>query len=194
MQKQTQPIQISLALALGLTLIASSVSAEMYSWQTEDGGVAYTDDRDQIPARYASQAKRVGQGSLEQYKRFTPNDDAAQSTYASRLSERLAHLRAMNSEAPVAHAAASTVAHSGRTVSVATGNPSAPEIQVPVADGAGPLVVERVTTKQAGDSLTRRVTVIRQGGKTVAVVKGNDVTRNLSSDIIDEDELTQGNF
>jgi hypothetical protein len=194
MRKQTQRIGISLTFALGLALVAPSISAEMYTWQTEDGGVAYTDDRDQIPARYAGEAKRVRTGSLAQYKRFTPSDDTAQNTYAARLQQRLAHLRRVNAEAPVPPSTGSTVGSIGRTISVATGNPSAPEIQVPVNGNSGPIIVEPVNAKQTGDFRTRRVTVIRQGGKTVAVVKSSPVHHNPSTDIYDEEDLEQGEF
>jgi hypothetical protein len=195
MRKQTQRIRFSLTLALGLSLVAPSLSAEMYSWHTEDGGMAYTDDRDQIPARYADQAKRVRTGSLEQYERFTASDDAAQETYATRLGQRLAHLRAMNAAAPRVHPGAPSAAPSpGRTISIATGNARVPEIQVPVSESSGPIIVEPVNAKQAGDFRTRRVTVIRQGGKTVAVVKGSPVHHNPSTDIYDEEDLEKGNF
>ena len=196
MRKNTMRIGRSLSFALVLALVAPSISAEMYSWRTEDGGIAYTDDRDQIPARYASQAKRMRSGSLSGYERFTPSDDTAQESYASRLQQRLDHLRAVNAAPPVSrHAAvAPGAAAPGGTVSVATGNARVPEIQVPIGENAAPIIVEPVNAKRTGDFRTRRVTVIRQGDRTVAVVKSSPVVQNPSTDIYDEDELEQGEF
>ncbi len=196
MRKQKTRFGSLLVSGLALALVAPSVSAEMYTWQTEDGGVAYTDDRDQIPARYAAQAKSIGGGSLDEYERFTPNDDAAQASYAERLKQRLEYLRAQNAAVPHHRAVAghAAPAASGRTISVATGNSQAPEIQVPVDDGAGPIIVEPVNAKRTGDFRTRRVTVIRQGDKTVAVVKSTPVHQNPSTDIYDEEDLEQGDF
>jgi hypothetical protein len=90
---------------------------------------------------------------------------------------------------------AATAATSGapqQTISLSTGDPRAPEIQVPVGQGSGPIVVEPVLAKRSGDAVTRRVTVIRQGGKTIAVIKGNSRQYNLSTDIHDEEELENG--
>ena len=51
-----------------------------------------------------------------------------------------------------------------------------------------------MNAKRTGDFRTRRVTVIRQGDKTVAVVKGSPVHQNPSTDIYDEDALEKGEF
>src|SRR5262245_54827581 len=89
-------------------VVAQTAAAEMYAWRTDDGGYAYTDDKDQIPERYRAQAKRVSSTSLKSYERYTPQDPQASAQYAERLERRLAALRAANAaapHAPVAHAA-----------------------------------------------------------------------------------------
>jgi hypothetical protein len=53
-------------------------------------------------------------------------------------------------------------------------------------------VIEPVLAKRSGDVVTRRVTVIRQGGRTIAVIKGNSHQYNPSTDIHDEEELENG--
>ena len=45
------------AVIVGLGVAGSASAGTVYSWQTEDGTSAYTDDRKRIPARYRSQAK-----------------------------------------------------------------------------------------------------------------------------------------
>src|SRR5687767_9835039 len=91
--------------AFGACLVvgfAQAAVAEVYAWRTEDGGYAYTDDRDQIPARYRAQAKRLSGTSLSGYERYTPQDSEATSRYAERLERRLATLREVNAtQAPV---------------------------------------------------------------------------------------------
>ena len=76
-------------------------------------------------------------------------------------------------------------------ISVATGSGNnAPRVQFP-ADGATgePLVLEPVLTKSTGDTRTRRATVVKQGGRTVAVLKGPRHNRG-PQDILDEEALT----
>ena len=179
---------------LGL-LAAPAAFAETYTWRTDDGGYAYTDDRDQIPARYADRVKVVRSGSLTSYERYTPQDDAASDAYAARLAERLQYLRAVNGDAAPSRSAARqapAAAPLGNTIALSTGDPRAPEIQVPVGGNAGPIIVEPVNAKRTGDFRTRRVTVVRQGGETIAVIKGNPHHFNPSNDIHDEDELEAG--
>ena len=182
-------------LVLGAALLAGVASAEMYSWRTEDGAYAYTDDREHIPARYAAKAKRVKARSLGDYSRFTPQDDKATDHYAAKLSERLQYLRQVNApEAlPAVGAAPPGYAAPSRSLSFSTGGVNSPEITVPIADDSqGPVIVEPINAKQTGDFRTRRVSVIRQGGRTIAVIKGNPHHHNPSTDIYDEDDLDQG--
>ncbi len=184
---------VAIATALGMVL-APAAHAEIYAWRTEDGGYAYTDDRENVPARYALQVQVIQAGKLSDYERFTPQDDLATSHYAARLAERLSYLRAVNGH-PM-HAAAPQVAAAvvpaQRTISLSTGDDRAPEIQVPIGPGSGPIVIEPVNAKRSGDVRTRRVTVVRQGGETIAVIKGNPHQFNPSTDIHDEEDLEEG--
>ncbi len=184
--------RLAIGIVLGLVLGAPAAFAEMYSWRTEDGGYAFTDDRDHVPARYAGQVTVLPSRKLADYERFTPQDDTARSQQASRLAERLSYLRSVNVPTPYAAGPAVTSATMQRTISLSTGDPRAPEIQVPVGQGSGPIVVEPVIAKRSGDVITRHVTVIRQGGQTIAVIKGNPRQYNPSADIHDEEELENG--
>ena len=182
----------AIGIVLGLVLGAPAAFAEMYSWRTEDGGYAFTDDRDHVPARYAEQVTVLPSRKLADYERFTPQDDAARDEQANRLAERLSYLRSLNAPAPYLAATPATSAATQRTISLSTGNPHAPEIQVPVGQGSGPIVVEPVLAKRSGDVRTRRVTVIQQGGQTIAVIKGAPHQFNPANDIHDEEELEAG--
>jgi hypothetical protein len=177
-------------LALG---IAQAVAADVYAWRTEDGGYAYTDDRDQIPARYRAQAKRLAHSSLSSYERFTPQDPAATARYAERLERRLAALRAANAPAQrAASAAAAAPAPGTGTLLVSTGDENASQIEVPIAQDGSPVVVEPVLSKRSGDFRTRRSTLVKQGDRTIAVILGPPHNFDPVNGIVDEDEAIGG--
>jgi hypothetical protein len=182
---------VGIAVGLGLWLAAPAALAEIYAWRTDDGGYAYTDDRDQVPARYASQVKVLPGGQLADYARFTRQDTQASDRYAARLSERLAHLRAVNAPELATASPHAVGVGAQQTVSLATGDVRAPEIQLPVAAGAGPIVVEPVTSKRSGDIRTHRVTVVRQGDETLAVIKSHRQITNVN-EFEDDDDLAAG--
>src|SRR5512145_2766934 len=106
---------VAACLALGM---AQAAVAEIYAWRTDDGGYAYTDDKDQIPARYRAQAKALPSTSLASYERYTPQDPVAAARYAERLERRLATLRAANAGAPVAEARSEAAAATPGTLLV----------------------------------------------------------------------------
>ena len=118
--------RLTIGIALGLVLAAPAAFAEMYSWRTEDGGYAFTDNREHVPARYADQVTVMPSRKLADYERFTPQDDAARSEQADRLAERLSYLRSLNAPAPYIAAPAVTSAATQRTMSLSTGDPRAP--------------------------------------------------------------------
>ena len=61
-----------------------AAASEIYSWRTEDGGYAYTDDAKAIPPRYRDRAQTQQTKGISSYKRLTsppagtmdPGDDA----------------------------------------------------------------------------------------------------------------------
>ena len=50
-------------------------------------------------------------------------------------------------------------------------------------------MVEPGLSKRSGDFRTRRITVVRQGERTLAIIKGAPHNFDPVSDILDEDEL-----
>ena len=177
------------ALVLALALAAPAVSnAEIFAWRTDDGVFAYADDHKKVPARYAPQAVRVNAGRFGDYHRLTVQDSVTSRAVQERLRERLSYLRAFNHHA-AAEAQAQSAPGAGPTVTVATGSPQAPTVDVPASHGDGPLVVETVLGKDKGDMVTRPATIVTQGGRTLAVLKGRRTTHNLSDDIVALDEI-----
>jgi len=180
------------ALALSVAMAApAAVSADVFAWRTEDGVYAYTDDRDSIPARYAEEAVSVRDARLRSYKRLTVEDTEASREVSTRLERRLEYLRRLNTAAPVPQHDAATAA-SGRTViSLATGNAQVPTLDIASDAGADPVVVEPIITKQRGKAVTRGATLVKQGDRTLAIVKSRSHHYNVNDDIHDEDDLLE---
>ena len=189
-------ISTGLLFAVVVGGLSAPAQAETYTWRTEDGVYAYTDDPKHIPERYIGQARLVKLRSLQSYERFTAQDTVATNHYSSQLTKRLEYLRALNAApryAAPAQATASAPAQSA--ISFSTGGPNDPRLELPIGQSdAAPIVVEPILAKQTGDFRTRRVTLVKQGGKIIAVLKGNPHHYNPSTDIFDEDALEQGDF
>jgi hypothetical protein len=161
-------------------------AGQMYAWTTEDGVYSYSDDLKKVPARYKGQVSVVLRKSLDDYKRYTPKDTDATVTYEQRLTARLDRLRSANvSEQAVAAPAAT---HAPSQFSIATGRRGSPRVSLPT-NGNEPLVIERVNTRRMGDMVTSRATVVTQGDRTVAIVKGSRHHRNPNKDVVDERDL-----
>ena len=175
---------------LALALLAPTASsAEMFAWRTDDGVFAYADDREKIPARYSDRAVRVGSQRFGDYERLTVEDSQTSRAVHERLRERLAYLRAFNGDESAA--AGTPRGGAGTTITVATGSPQAPTLDITSGEGDGPVVVETVLGKSRGDMVTRSSTIVTRDGHTLAVLKGRRTTHNLSTDIVDLDEIDE---
>jgi hypothetical protein len=172
-------------------LVAGAASAEIYAWRTEDGVYAYTDDPDQVPPRYAAEAKVIDSTGLNGYERYTRTDPAALQRYSDRLEKRLRYLRTVN-EAPAQAAAAAPRSSGVRSVSIATGNAQAPTIDIDASGGGAPIVVEPLHLLDSGAAVTRPATLVKQGGRTIAVLKGRQRETSLDDDIVGARELESG--
>lgn len=178
---------LGLALALGL---AAPAAADVYAWKTDDGVFAYTDDPKNIPARYAEEAVTVRDTRLDAYPRLTREDSQATRAVASRMEKRLEYLRRVNALDAQPRASRVRGAGEGRAVvTVATGSDQAPTMDIAVDEGSGPVVVEPILTKRNGKVRTRRSTIVKQGDRTLALIKGRRHHIDPNEDIYEEDEL-----
>ena len=193
MQMLKKRWQSAAGLALVGALVAPAATAEIYGWRTDDGNYAYTDNRANIPSRYADDAVAMRDTGLDGYARLTVQDTAAQEAVAARLERRLEHLRRVNASiAPELSGDAIAAGGSGATrIQIATGNDDAPTLDIATDAGGAPIVVEPVIARKAGDVRTRRVTLVKQGDRTLAVVLGRSHQVNPNDDILDEDELLE---
>ena len=175
--------------ALALTVLAGPAGAKtIYSWQTEDGGYAFTDDAKQVPPRYRDAVVSRKSSGLEDYARFTAEDAAAADRYADRLAARLERLRAFNAprRAPATGVAK---AKGPQAISLRTGGPNAPSIDLTPGASHEPVIVERISGRPSNSSVTRDSVVVRQGDRTIAILRSRRHQWNLSDDIVDEDEI-----
>jgi len=155
-----------------------AAAGEIYSWRTEDGGFAFTDDPKAVPARYRSQAATRETAGLGDYERLTEPEPGAMADYSRRLDDRLDHLRRLNRDLDAAYAAARTRAPQLESLSVESGDFN---IGVPLDDaGDGPVVIENIRYLHEGEMATRHNVVVRRGGETLAVIKGRPLATQIN--------------
>jgi hypothetical protein len=179
--------------ALTAAVAAPSAADPVYSWRTEDGGYAFTDDPKSVPARYRDQVKVRETSGLHDYKRYTPSDSDATERYSEQLTQRLEHLRAVNEgpRAPRGQLAsnAAPVAANEPTISLQSANDFEPSVEFDQGLGGEPIVVDTLFTRPAGKIVTRQSTVVRQGDKILSIVRPRLREINVATDIHDESEL-----
>jgi hypothetical protein len=170
--------------AITVFFCAPALAGEIYSWRTEDGGYAFTDDEKAIPPRYRDQVETRATEGLGDYPRLTAPDAGASDAYSRRLADRLDHLRSLNRDLDAAHAA--PPAQTGLdSLAVQTGHFN---IGVPLeGEGDEPLVIEKVRFRHKSEMATRHNTVIRRGDELLAVIKG----RPLISEINQAPEISE---
>lgn len=186
------------ALAAG-TLPATA--GPLFSWTAEDGTVSYTDDAKRIPERYRAVAKEVPGKRLGGYARYSPAKPEAETQYVEQLEARLARLRALNraleEEAAYADGGYATLAPSADGPEALVNVDRDLAVRVPVSgagDDAPPVIVEDVRVRRNGSAFTVHDTVIRQGGKVLMVVRGDQHNFDISNDLREEDSLTRDGF
>ena len=173
--------RLVLSMVVGFALGASASAGTLYSWKTEDGTFAYTNEKKRIPAKYKGEAKKSQFKSMESYARFTPGPKMDDTAYGDRIVQRLEVYHATDGEAAIAGAGS----HIGPQAYVKLelgddGN----AIEIPVdqaSGGAGAIVVEHVRVKPgAGHSTSRHFRVVKQGDRVLAVIKDRLLDQDLT--------------
>ncbi len=186
------------ASALVSSLLAAPIAADMIAYRTEDGVFAYTDDRDKVPARYAADAVTVRDSALHTYPRLTLEDTPAARAVTARLEKRLDYLRQLNAASAAEREVAANSAAKSTVISIPTGTlgrdgkgVAPPSIEVAASASDEPIIVEPILTKEDGRARTRRATIVKQGDKVLAIMKGRSHHVDVNSDIHDEDTLLE---
>ncbi len=187
---------LACAPALSTLALAGMAAAEdtYYAWRTEEGAYAFTDDPRAIPEAYRKQAEQRTLRSLRSYGRLTPSNPRATSDYAKRLDARLAYLRERNERAAMAEAVADARTDRGSAPAVLlhTGGKRSPLLEInPVGADASdePVIVETLRAHPANRIVTRNNTVVRQGDRTLAIVRSRGREWNVTEDIHIESDL-----
>ena len=184
--KRMWKIWVGALVVAPLALGASAAADTVYSWRTEDGAYAFTDDLQAIPARYRSQVKTRQMTGLENYERHTSQLPGTNERYAAELERRLEYLRKLNAELEPTRRAKG--ANDLGVISVQLGGENSPSIQVAPDARKGPLVIESRFTRPAGSMVTRESTVVSQDGRTLLVTHPR-LHQTDVNDFQDESEL-----
>ncbi len=170
-------------LGFAVLLAGSSRAGEIYSWSTVDGNVAFTDNPKNIPARYRDQVQVRKSAGIEDYARFTSKDSAKTALYSDQLAKRIEYLRGLNRDRAAAPAAAGSTGVASITV-------SGIDLRFPTADTSAPIIVEKLRVKSDGQIATRHDTFVSQGGRPLAIVRGNQSAGfGRAPSILDEKDL-----
>ena len=160
------------AVLLLLLAPAPGLAGDFYTWRTEDGTFAFADDVKKIPKRYRESARKMASKGLPDYARYTSKDDAATRRYEEQLAQRVDHLRRLNAAMEMEEGQGSAYSQTGSRTSLRLGGRSAPELALDSDAAAGPVVIEKHRYRPDGSSATRHNTVVRQGDRTLVVLKG----------------------
>lgn len=191
MPKLSRRFIVPCAGAVALAALAGPAAGEpYYRWVTKDGVHAFTDDPKAVPTLYKKQAQRARTEDLSGYARYTANDPAASNRYAQRLAARLEYLRRVNSPTLAAAQDGASGAGTAPAISLRTGGDRSPILDVvPTAGDAEPIVVETLRARPADGLVTRNNVVVRQGERTIAIVRSRGREWNVNEDIHVEDDL-----
>jgi hypothetical protein len=166
------------AAAFAFVFGMSASAGTLYSWKTDDGTFAYTNEKQRVPVKYKKRAKSSKFKSMESYARFTPGPKSESKDYTDRIVERLEVLRASHDAAVSSGGGAQAGQPSFVRLGLGRsggGDGSMTNIEIPVGagmDDSEPVIVEYVRMKPGkGHSTTRHFRIVRQGDRVLAVIK-----------------------
>jgi hypothetical protein len=165
-------------------LAGPAFAGNVWSWRTEDGAFAFTDDSKRIPAKYRAEAQQRALGKLTRYERFTEVSTELDKSYAERIRERRSTLRGISATAPqgvVIGATATSFPEAVFGVPVTGGGNgggrSGVSLLVPVggsqtSSDSQLTTIESIRVKPRKSMATRHWTVVKKGDRIVTVIKG----------------------
>lgn len=177
--RQVRWLRLVLGVLVVLGLSSSSFAGTVFTWETDDGTISFTDDAKRIPARYKASATKKDLSPLKTYPRYTPagRRSAAEGTEQARVP---------SGDGQTAGAQGGLVispGFDGRAISFGGSRyGSGVRYQVPqgeaAATEAGPTVIETMRVRPENSMATRTITVVRQDGRVVAVDKAQPNQRS----------------
>lgn len=180
--------RIVLGVCLLIGLAGPAFAGNVYSWVTEDGTHAFTDDPKRIPEKHKAEVKTRALGELKRYDRYTV--DRKDKDYEERLRARQSELRERDSAQTIVIGGngapangAGIVYNMPFNVGRSGGGQRGPGMQLPLAGAAGsdePLTVESVRVESTEGASTRHWTIVKQGDRIISVFKGERRDRDTS--------------
>lgn len=174
-------------LVAGVALAGPAVAGNIYSWRTQSGDVAFTDDIKSVPSRYRDQVETRRTEPLGDYARFSSQDSEGADSYEERLQARLIHLQQLNDALTQQETDIPSAADSA---SLRIGGTADPVLNLAGNVADAPVIVERIRVIRAGQIATRHDTVVRQGNRTLAIIRGTQAGEiGGLSDVVSEEGL-----
>ena len=131
--------------------VPTLAGAEYYRYETENGSIAFTDDREQIPARYRDSVQVLAEQSLHSFERTTrvePREQAEETPHVSTApAPRIQHVPAPSTKP--------------RRVTVALGDGVDFDVE---SESDEPIIVQKRILKSDGRG-TAEYTIVKQGDK-----------------------------
>jgi hypothetical protein len=169
--RQRRWLSFVLGALVVIGLAGPSFAGTVFTWETEDGTISFTDQAKRIPAKYKLSAKKKELSSLATYPRYTPTGDEN-----AVLEPELAQVLSGNGQtAQPQRVQVVTPGFDGQAISLGGSRyGSGVRYQIPengptVEDG--PTVIEEMRVQPANSMATRNITVVRQNGRIIAVNK-----------------------
>lgn len=176
-----------ISLSVGLlvaTLAVPAAAGSFYRYQTDDGGIAFTDDAKRVPERYRDGAEEIRRDGFDDFDRYTEVGPAHEAAFQGRTEARIEHLRAFNARTVSPDAVTAPSALAPGSLALRTSR----DVQSFVSpQGNEPVIVETVRSRPAGSPVTRHITIVRQGDRILSVVEPQQ--RHSSSRSLDERTL-----
>ena len=152
-------------------LSSPSFAGTVFTWETDEGTISFTDEQKRIPAKYRLSASTRDLGKLKDYPRYTPTGAK------NSRSERSDSLNDPNQGRSADGQTTRATGFDGRSISIGGGRyGGGVRYQIPVggaanADG-GPIVTETKRVRPEGSLATRTIRVVKQGDRIISVEKG----------------------
>ncbi len=163
------PVILAALVAIaGLAVAAPTLAGTVYSWTTDDGTMAYTDDAKRIPAKYKAKAKQRQLGKLKNYDRFTESHVKYAKPYEKRVDERLEALRP--TPPAVSAAPPGMVVGAPRVLGVGLQRGDIDQLNFPVGELTDePIVTSNHRIRSRDSIATQDVQITKQGDKVISV-------------------------
>jgi len=188
MRIPSHPNFLSLIVGLALaTLAVPAAAGSFYQYETDDGGIAFTDDAKRVPARYRDDAVLIERDGFDDFDRYTETGPSHEASYAARTEARVQYLRDLNARVVTPDAVGAPNASYSRGLAVRSSR-QGQDVEAYVSpEGDAPVVVETVRSRPDGSPVTRHVTIVRQGDRVLSVIAPQQ--RHSSTRSLDERTL-----